>query len=515
VTRPNGYPIVLTADKTLMAPYRLLFDGMLAASQTTTTPSALIDMLLLPKSPGRELAAAVAPLGLRRIESALINDGFAPADVIVVAPDGLSQAIGADTLIIGVSAGEPCGMGMNTSTMTGIAGGRIYPAAAFEKLMRKLHAIKAEQSPAAKIVLGGPGTWQLADNQRRCQELGVDHVISGYAEGNIAATFRSVLAQTSPRLISGTPVAAAQIPPIRRASTMGAVEISRGCGLGCKFCTIRNVPMAHLPATTIIADVQTNIRHGQIDIALLSEDFFRYGSINTKADPPALIELLRQLRTNANLRLLQIDHANLLSIAQFSAEQLAEVRNLLRGKNKHEHIWVNLGIETACANLLARNGGAAKMGECAPEHWPDFCENQVRRLANAGFLPMISLILCLPGETPEDIHATRAWIARFTDLPVAIFPLLYAPIDASPAPGRHDLKVHHWELIKACYCYNFSSIPRMYWDNQTAAGVGLVKRLLMQALGSGQMLQWKMLMAWHKLRADKHRQGTCQKAAND
>ena len=36
----DGFPVVLTADRTLTADYRLLFDGMLAASQTTTAPPA-------------------------------------------------------------------------------------------------------------------------------------------------------------------------------------------------------------------------------------------------------------------------------------------------------------------------------------------------------------------------------------------------------------------------------------------------------------------------------------------
>ena len=47
----TGSPAVLTADRTLMANHRLLFDGMLAASQTTTAPAWLTGWLVMPWMP--------------------------------------------------------------------------------------------------------------------------------------------------------------------------------------------------------------------------------------------------------------------------------------------------------------------------------------------------------------------------------------------------------------------------------------------------------------------------------
>ena len=53
----DGFPIVLTADRTLTDDYSLLFDGMLAASQTTTAPPLLFERLLMPRGIGIELRA--------------------------------------------------------------------------------------------------------------------------------------------------------------------------------------------------------------------------------------------------------------------------------------------------------------------------------------------------------------------------------------------------------------------------------------------------------------------------
>ena len=49
------------------------------------------------------------------------------------------------------------------------------------------------------------------------------------------------------------------------------------------------------------------------------------------------------------------------------------------------------------------------------------------------------------------------------------------------------------EHLSFMYRLNFKWVPRLYWDNQTAGGVSLWRRLVPQALGRAQMLQWKAL----------------------
>jgi radical SAM superfamily enzyme YgiQ (UPF0313 family) len=502
VPASEGTQIVLTADRTLMAGYRLLFDGMLAASQTTTAPPWLIGWLIMPWAKPRNGRAAVAPLGLRRIEAALLRGGFSESEVTVVDELALAQAIGPATRIIGISAGEPAGMGMNSSTMTGVAGGRIYPEAMFRRLIQQVRRQLRSHDISAKIVLGGPGAWQLAEIPDKRKDLGIDHVVVGYAEDEVANVFRSLLrGEALPEVIAGQWEPLSTIPPIRHASTMGVVEISRGCGLNCSYCTIARVPMVHLPPQTIVSDVQTNVAAGLSSIAVLSEDFFRYGADGLRVNPQALISLLREIRRIQGLRLIQIDHANVISIAQFSDAELKEVHDLLVGDTGCRHLWVNVGVETASGQLLKDIGAAGKMNRCPPEQWGDLCAQQLRRLCQAGFLPMASLLIGTPQETDDDLRQTLTWVQSLSDLPITIFPVLHAPINHAAPPDPRSLRPLYWKLIKACYRLNFRWIPRMYWDNQSAAGVGLLKRATLQVLGLGQIMQWKSLFAWHSWRA--------------
>ena len=496
---PKGYPVVLTADRTLMAAYDLLFDGMVAASETSTAPPALLANLLMPRPRALDGRVLTAPLGLRRIEAALLAGGFTADEVTVADEAHLDTAIGSDTRIAAVSVGEPGGRGMNSTTMTAISGGHSYPQVMCHRMLR---AVRRRLPVGAKIVAGGPGAWQLAGDADLRAELGIDHVVTGYAEGNAAEIIRALVNGVSlPVIIPGVDVSAEAIPAIRGATTMGAVEISRGCGLGCMFCTLARVPMRHLPVETIATDVAINVATGNTSVALLSEDFFRYGADGVTANPAALLALLERLRRTLGLRLIQTDHANVCSIAQFTDDELSAVRAAMVGAMPHDFPWVNVGVETASGRLLRANGGGPKMGRVSPETWRTHCAEQLRRLCRAGFFPLASLVMGLPGEEEEDVQRTLEWVESLHGERLAIFPVLFAPIDGS-AMGPDVLTPLHWKLIRACYTFNFRWMPALYWDNQTAAGASLARRLSIRGLAPLKTLQWKALFAWHAWRAE-------------
>ncbi len=490
----DGYPIVLTADRVLMASYDILFDGMLSASLTTITPPQIFCDLLMPWGNKNN-----APLGLRRIQSALINAGFSADDIVITDERNLNKVIGKNTKIIGVSGGEPCGLGMNSTTMAEIAGGKPWPQAMFNNLMKKVNKAK-KAAPMAKVIFGGPGAWQF--NVNELHKIGIDHIVLGYTEGNIASIFTQIMdGEKMPVNITGTGVSSAQIPPISGPSTMGIIEISRGCGLGCQFCTLGKETMQHLPVETIIADIKTNIKAGNLNTAILSEDLLRYGGDGMKVNPDKLLDLLENVRNIDELKLIQIDHINIISVTKYTDDELKKIYDIITRGQHHKFPWVNLGVETINGELLKKNGGAPKMGATRTEDWGDICAETISRLSRAGFLCMVSLIVGLPGETEADVLETLKWVQKLSNEKVTVFPVLYAPPGNERGFTADDLTIPHLQLLSTAYDLNFKWIPIMYTDNQTGGGTPAWKRNLMRMMSIGQVIEWKIFFEMHKISA--------------
>ena len=507
--RPGGAPIVLTADRTLMSRHRLLLDGMFVSSQTTAAPRALVSRLFLPPARHVDGQATVAPLGLRRLQAALLRDGFAPDEVVLADEDHLPEVCGPDTRLIGLSSGEPAGYGMSSSTMAGVVGGTIYPQQLFDEVRRVAQAMRDERAPGARLILGGPGAWQVAQDDALRERLGLQHVVLGYAEDEIAGLARQMLAGQELATVTTTACPAAdRIPPILGETTMGIIELSRGCGLGCDFCTLGTLPMLHLPPATIFADAETNLRAGQPNLSLLSEDLLRYDAAGVNCRPEATLGLLRRLRELPGLRLLQADHTNIASVAQYDDAQLQELHYLLGG-GKQRHPWLNLGIETASGALLVRMGGRPKMKRpgasssikgATPDTWGEFCREQLERLMRAGFVPMVSLVLGSPTETEPDTQETLDWVRSFRGHRLMIFPVIHAPLE-DPAHSQPRLTKLQWQVMREAYEFNFRWVPVVYGDSMRAGGAGPGRRLAIQLLGQGNVYLWRHMLKQQQRRA--------------
>ena len=261
--------------------------------------------------------------------------------------------------------------------------------------------------------------------------------------------------------------------------------------------------MRDLPTDTILADVETNVGHGVANVSAISEDFFRYGAgPGTWSNPDALKDLLQRIGAVSGLGLIQVDHANVASVAEFGDSDLDQVHRLLTRDRRHEFVWVNLGVETPSGELLAANGGLGKIRPFRVDDWGELCHEQVTRLARAGFFPMVSLILGLPGETHEHVEQALQWVGKLRNERVAVFPLFHAPLDGKARRFTvEDMTSLRWRLVKACYRLNFKWMPRLIWDNQAGVGRSWWRRMALQAMGKGQAVLWKSLLALRSARA--------------
>ncbi len=498
MTSPLRPSILLVAERSLAADYACVFEGILAAMQTTQIPRIIETRLLAPPVPvAPDGRARHAPLGLRRIESALRAENTLTADdVVCTTPEALPRLLGPWTRIVAFTSGDPRGLAMSNTTTSAFQYGRLYPRHFTDELLDRLAA--ARRKWTFKIVAGGPGSWQWLREPADPRADLIDHLCHGYFEAEGPTAFLNLLNnRPMPRQIRFAGHAGAAVRPLLNPASLGAVECSRGCGWGCDFCVMAELPMFHFEPDLILADLQTNLTGGSPAALSTSEDFFRYGGQGHQVNPDAVIDLVERMGRIPRLQFMQIDHANVRSVLQFTPRELARIRDQLPGSRQNRYAWVNVGVETLNGQLL-HSLAPAKIGGAPADEWPSRVDETLRRLIEAGFFPVVSLILGLPGETPDDIRTTQAWVHRWKERPLSIFPIFYEP----PTPQPHhpaftidQMSRLHLDLFQTCYEMNFQWIPRLFWDNQRCGGVSTFRRSVYQILGRAEMLLWRLKFA--------------------
>ncbi len=489
--------VILVADRTLSARYRILFEGIFATMQTTQVPGALMRHFLSPQvhtdPQGR---AHTSPLGLRRIESSLrVSAGLTADDVVCTTPERLPDLLGPWVKLVLFSSSDPLGHGMSNTTTSTFWNGELYTRKWTRETLLLLRGEKERYG--FKVVFGGAGAWQCLSYPDEAAGLGIDIVYDGYFEEAGPELVIDLLEErpVDSQVIAGG-IGIDRVQPICGASMMGIIELSRGCGRGCRFCSMSKKGMRHLAPDLIMADLETNLSAGLTSVVSGSEDFFRYGSSSASPDFNALADLLTLIKQLKGLSFMQIDHANITSVLQLEEYELKEIRRLLTWEKPARYLWVNMGVESANGRLVSANS-PGKIAPFSPDDWPEMVREAVGRMTRTGFFPVISIILGLPGEEPSDVAATLRLVKELTSQELVVFPVFYEPILEEDiislgSFSAKNMRADHLELYRTCYEINFKRVPKLMWDNQLAGGVPWLKRMVLQIMGRAEIANWRM-----------------------
>ena len=488
--------VVLVADRTLSARYDVLFEGIFATMQTTKVPEIAMRNFVSPPVPvdssGR---AKTVPLGLRRVQSALLNyTDLTHDDIVCTTPEALPKLLGPWTKIVGVSSSDPLGKGMSNTTTTSFWEGELYTKYWTRQMLELI--LKAKNKFDFKVVAGGAGTWQYKCHEDKTAQDCIDVFFDGYFESKGPQLFTDILSgRPNDQFVTESSTACQDIQPINDASMLGIVELSRGCGRGCRFCSMSSNKMDHLPPDTILADLETNFANGISSVVSGSEDFFRYGSQSIKPDFDKLASLLEQMQKITGLSFMQIDHANISSVMQLSDQELLEIRKLLTWRKKTDYLWVNMGVESANGNLVAQNC-PGKIAPFNPDDWEDLIKQTADKMTRSGFFSVFSIILGLPGETPQDIERTLKLVKYLEKINCVVFPIFYEPLLTEEIKQNinfdvQKMRLDHLNLYRTCYEINFKKVPPLFWDNQRAGGVPWIRRATMNLLGHTEVHAWR------------------------
>ena len=248
----DGYPIVLTASRAEANEY----DNNPFAAFICTFPKKLSGIALrehLENIPNNEDGTAQRTIyGLRKVES-LLSTEFGQENVVVAHYDQLHKFIGKNTKIVGISSMDPMGLAYVSTTYNSLIGfgGEALNAAEFEKLITH----PAIQSHKPKIIVGGAGSWQINEAGTQ-KKWGIDVLFQGEGEEDLISVFKKMMNNESvPSYFVAQKPNRKKIPPITHAACYGMVEITRGCGRGCQFCSPTNRTKYSFPLEYIMKEV--------------------------------------------------------------------------------------------------------------------------------------------------------------------------------------------------------------------------------------------------------------------
>ena len=427
----KGYKVVLTASAGEMSDYKL--NPFLAF--TGSFPKTLFPLWMLrkhwypPPENNGDKTVKYAPYGLRKVEASLLENGFDESNIATVHPGDLDLFVGEETKVIGVSTMDPLGVGYVSLTYSSLVGGEPINAIEFRKLMEK----ECFRRRHVKTIVGGAGAWQLGYESTR-NLFPIDCVVIGESEKTVPELFwKAVKGEKLPSVIHANLSNNEKIPTIKKPAIFGCVEISRGCGRNCQFCSPTMRHRRFFSLNKIMKEVEVNVKGGSKMIILNTEDFLLYKAKNKGFIPnrDAVLKLFVKVAAYPGVRFIQPAHMSLAPVV-LDPTLIRELSEILiefswtRYKGK-PYVTTETGIETGSARLI-REHMAGKPLPFKPEDWYDIVLQALGILNDNRWFPLATFVSGLPGETEEDTIKTLELVDDLHKYKVFFVPLLFVPL---------------------------------------------------------------------------------------
>lgn len=460
----EGVQIVLSASRAEMSHYR--YNPFIAF--TCTFPQLFSKMALekyLQPDDHEDGRARFAPYGLRKVEALLARE-FGRESVVVSHPDNLGRFIGPKTKLFAATTMDPMGLAYVSTTYNSLIGigGECLNAVEFRRLMG--HPALRERRP--RVVVGGPGVWQIRDTDSR-KEFGIDLLFQGECERDLLDVFHKLLSgEKVPEYYVASKPDPGEIPLITGAATYGTVEIMRGCGRGCHFCTPTMRKRHSFPIPTVLKEVETTVRCGSKAVFTTTEDIFLYEcGPNFVPNREKILELFRAIASHPGVEHILLSHASLAPVV-YDPRITEELAPILLAKSpwgpeqgyRQRFITVEVGIETGSAELMRKH----MRGKALPfsvDKWPELVVQGVGIMNDSDWWPLCTIMTGMPDETERDVIATLELVddlrysgARMFYTPVVFIPIEEAILSRAKRSDLRNFSELQWEFIMKCWRNN-------------------------------------------------------------
>jgi hypothetical protein len=517
--REGGWPIVLTAPLTEVIDHAGYFIQMSMAS----LPVWLEGILNRKYPKWRDVeynddgSARYLPAGARVVEASLLRR-FTPDDVVCCYPGDVDKFIGPHTRVVAVSTHNPLGVTFAAGVYTSIFGSSKQPINAFYS--RQLFAaIKNHPNRSTfQVIVGGSGGWQITQTNS-WEELSVDCVVEGRSESTDTLDLfdRAMKGERLPRQVDVShPVDRDAILFPDKRTTFGVVEMTTGCGRRCQFCVPDLNPQIDLPKDKILSAVRANVRHGNRQISLATEDMFIWGQVRTGTpfyfpNREALLDLYANVVNTPGVEQHVLSHATIAPsvVDPVLIERLA---NLLLDKSpihlpvlsthpKRKALVPLIGLETGSVRL-AKQIMPSKGVPFPIDEWPSVVVRGLEVLNRHNWFPAMTLIVGSPNETDEDVRATIDLIYEVERRGLFAFfiPSIFTPLHDTRMAHAHgvsetkQLTPLQWQLMMKCWKMNLRPGQQSWWAPTAwrVGALGLWAWRLRRLNGPG--FTWPMLM---------------------
>ena len=462
-------------------------------------------------------SARYMPAGSRVLEASLLRE-YSPDDIVACYPDDLDKFIGPRTRVVAVSTHNPLGVTFAAGVYTSIFGtskmpiNSHYARLMFEKIKTNPHRSNF------KVIVGGSGGWQIIQTNLY-EELGIDCIVEGRSESlDTLSLFRKAIAgEDLPREIEVKhPTDRNSILFPDKRTTFGVVEMTTGCGRRCQFCLPDLNPQIDLPKEQIMKAVRSNVREGNKQISLATEDMFIWGQVHTEIpfyfpNREALVDLYSDIVNTPGVEQHVLSHCTMAPavVDPILIKKLSEILlpkspihlPYLSSHPQKKALVPLIGLETASLRM-AKKIMPSKGVPFSIEDWPSVVIQGLTILNANNWFPAMTLIVGNPDETDEDVKATLDLIYEVERRGLFAFfiPSIFTPLHDTRMEMKTgvtetmQLTPLQWQLMMKCWKMNLR--PGQYsWWAPTAWRVGAIA-LWMYKLRkvNGPNFKWPLLM---------------------
>jgi radical SAM superfamily enzyme YgiQ (UPF0313 family) len=517
----NSPKIVLTASSSEASEWQhSIWQQMLAAGLPAKFGHRWINPATLINESWPDGRAKYVPNGLRMVETLLLRE-YAENDVVVCYLENLEKFIGPETEVVAIHAHNPLGISYATDVYSKLAGENLMPVNAAEFLKIVTHPVIKKYRP--KIVIGGPGAWQL-ERANRMDEFNVDYLIDGEIERVFSDLFKRMLAgdPSLPRIIKvpkSMQPTVEEIPVVRHRSTFGVVEITRGCGRGCQFCGPATKVGRSFPLDHIMASTRVNASEGATEVMLASEDIFLYEQKpNFETNIEALETLFRSVKSVPGIETIQTSHITIApvvkdpSIIERLTPLVVPYSHLHHDDSTDPNKCVAdpiIGLETGSSRLF----DIFMKGKAYPykaHQWRDVILKGMEILNRHNWYPFCTFIIGLPGETEKDTKDSLDLLYDLRDAKGMFVPTWFVPLENTRMQKKDSAKLIEmtdlqWEFFFTCWKYNREFYGSAHSHYKWSLGVPLYYKMLGRKLfGDGIKYPLWRFAGWPERLMRKH-----------